>query len=33
MDPIIPYPQGVAGFTCGVGNFAVQIYKAKTILV
>jgi len=32
INPQIPNPQWVAGFTSGEGNFAVQIYKAKTIL-
>ena len=32
MNPVIPDPQWVAGFTSGEGNFAVQIYKAKTTL-
>lgn len=31
-NPVIPDPQWVAGFTSGEGNFAVQIYKAKTTL-
>ena len=32
MNPVIPDPQWVAGFTSGEGSFAVQMYKAKTTL-
>jgi len=32
VNPVIPDPQWVAGFTSGEGSFAVQIFKANTTL-